>query len=149
MADRTYRYFKGTPLYAFGHGLSYTQFEYGRLETDSASLGDDESITVSFELANAGTMGGEEVVQLYARHLESSVPSPLHSLAAFKRVFLKQGERKTIELDLNAQALRHWDVEREAYVIESGKIEIQVGASSSDIRQTIAIEIKQTKGCTP
>jgi beta-glucosidase len=137
MENRTYRYFKGTPLYAFGHGLSYAQFEYGELK----ATGHGESFRVSFELTNAGPVDGAEVVQMYVRHLAPSVPQPIHSLAAFQRVELEAGARATIEMDVAVSALRYWDEEKQDYVVEPGQIELQLGASSVDIRQRMNIEI--------
>ncbi|WP_372846388.1 glycoside hydrolase family 3 C-terminal domain-containing protein [Pontiella sp.] len=141
MQNRTYRYFAGDVLYPFGHGLAYTPFEYGPL--DAASDPESGTFRISFRLKNAGEMDGVEVVQLYVRHLEASVPQPIRSLAAFRRVPLRAGECRTVELEFSAAALRHWDEDRQTYVIEPGGFELQAGASSRDIRQTI--QLKTTK----
>ncbi len=139
MENRTYRYFKGEPLYAFGHGLSYTQFEYGEAKADAATVSAADSVKVSFDLTNSGALDGDEVVQLYVRHLESSVPQPIHSLAAFQRVAVAGGATETVELEFAASALRHWDEAKKQYVVESGAFEVQIGSSSADIRQTLKL----------
>jgi beta-glucosidase len=141
MENRTYRYFLGTPLYAFGHGLSYTQFEYGGLEVDSTSVKADETVSISLDLCNSGSIDGDEVVQVYVKHLESSVPQPVHSLAAFQRVHLGKNRSKQVVLQFAASALRYWDELKRDYVVEPGAFEIQVGSSSADIRQTLQMTI--------
>ncbi|MGJ8640105.1 MAG: glycoside hydrolase family 3 C-terminal domain-containing protein [Opitutaceae bacterium] len=138
MENRTYRFFNGTPLYAFGHGLSYTQFEYGALKAETQ----DSSFSVQFELSNTGQTSGTEVVQLYVKHLDSALPQPIHSLAAFKRVALDSGQKQTVEIEFKAEALRHWNDEQKGYVIDSGNFEVQVGSSSSDIRQRLILKIE-------
>ena len=139
MENRTYRYFDGQVLYPFGHGLSYTQFRYGELKAAS----DGEAFKVSFALANIGASAGAEVVQLYVRHLESSQPMPRHSLAAFKRVRLAAGESSVVELEFTADALRFWDGGKQDYAVPSGAFEVQVGASSVDIRQATQLTVNE------
>lgn len=141
MENRTYRYFAGEPLYAFGHGLGYTRFEYGGLRTGAAAVTAEESVRVCFELSNTGAVDGDEVAQLYVRHLDSKVRQPLHSLAAFQRVSLPAGGCATVELEFPATALRHWDERAQAYVVEPGPFEVQVGSSSVDIRQTVTLQL--------
>src|SRR5262249_10924153 len=85
MKGRTYRYFEGDPLYAFGYGLSYTRFEYSDLKLDKASLGPRDPLEVSLAVKNAGSRPGAEVVQLYTRALASDVPMPIRSLRGFER----------------------------------------------------------------
>ncbi len=141
MENRTYRYFTGKPLYAFGYGLSYTQFAYGGLQTSAREMKNDGSIKVRIRIENSGSFDGEEVVQLYVRHLNSPVPQAQKSLAGFKRIFLKKGTSQIVELDLPASALRYWDADADRYVVPSGPFEIQVGASSDDIRTTARLRI--------
>jgi len=141
MANRTYRYYKGTPLYAFGHGLSYTQFKYGELSVSSATIKKDGNVTVRVRLENTGSCNGEEVAQLYVRHLSSPVPQPLRSLAGFKRVALDAGAFTWVEFNLPASALRYWDDDQGAYGVPSGEFEVQVGSSSADIRTAIRLRI--------
>ncbi|HWW75218.1 MAG TPA: glycoside hydrolase family 3 C-terminal domain-containing protein, partial [Pyrinomonadaceae bacterium] len=130
---RTYMYFKGGPLYPFGHGLSYTTFAYANLRAPE-SLPDGGSINVSVDVKNTGARAGEEVVQLYVRHVGSKVERPLRELKGFARVFLKPGEVKTVTLPLKAAALAYWDAARHRFVVERDRVELLVGSSSADIR---------------
>ncbi|MBP8606170.1 MAG: glycoside hydrolase family 3 C-terminal domain-containing protein [Phycisphaerae bacterium] len=98
MANRTYRYFNGKPLYAFGHGLSYTTFEYKNGKLASNVIPADGVATVSFTIENAGRLAGDDVVQIYYRHISSQVPQPKLALCGFARVHLKQGEQNLLPL---------------------------------------------------
>jgi len=138
---RTYLYFKGTPLYPFGFGLSYTRFRYSRLRTDTTVLPANGSIDVSLDLSNAGDRDGDEVVQLYVQLPESKVPRPERSLKAFQRVSLRAGENKTLHLRLTARDLAYWDVTAHRFGIEGGKVRLLVGASSSDIRLRKTVQV--------
>jgi beta-glucosidase len=129
---RTYMYFKGEPLYPFGHGLSYTTFEYSGLTTSLRSLPKDSSVTVSVAVKNTGRRMGEEVVQLYVKHLQSKVERPTKELRGFRRVALQPGETKTVELPLPAKSLAYWDTSQRAFVVEPDTVEISVGGSSAD-----------------
>ena len=142
MADRTYRFFEGKPLYAFGHGLSYTQFEYGAVTTESNKISKDGGAQLRFNLKNTGTIEGDEVVQFYVKHLASAEPQPTHSLAAFRRVRIAAGQEQTIEIEIPASALRYWKEEINDYVVDSGEFELQIGSSSDDIRQRVVFEIE-------
>ncbi len=104
MEGRTYRYFKDEPLYKFGYGLSYTTFEYSNLQVPS-EIKTAESILVSVDVQNTGDYDGDEVVQLYVKHLETNIPVPIHSLQGFKRFHLKKGEKKTIQFTLSSKQL--------------------------------------------
>ncbi len=139
---RTYMYFKGKPLYPFGYGLSYTTFAYSNLKTSAPILTKNGSITVSVDVTNTGKRAGDEVVQLYVKHLDSEVERPIQELRGFKRVSLQTGERKAVEIPLQAQSLAYWDTGRHVWALEPGCIEIRVGASSEDIclKQTIDVE---------
>ncbi|MFW2480163.1 MAG: fibronectin type III-like domain-contianing protein, partial [Lentimonas sp.] len=142
MVNRTYRFFNGTPLYPFGHGLSYTQFEYGTLSTDSTIVTKGANIQVQFELSNPGSTSGTEVVQLYVKHIDSAEPQPIHSLAAFQRIQLEPGKTKAVNIEFTADALRYWNEQEQAYVVDTGPFEVQIGSSSNDIRQTLILQIK-------
>jgi beta-glucosidase len=141
MAGRTYRFFDGVPLYPFGFGLSYTTFGYDELRTSSETLSADGSVTVSIEVTNTGARAGDEVVQLYVKHLGSAVPRPRMDLRGYERVSLKPGESRTVEFNLAAASLAYWNSETQGWVVENEPILLQVGASSADIRlqQTITI----------
>lgn len=142
MANRTYRFFEGQPLYAFGYGLSYTQFDYGKLQVSENRMPKTGSVHVTLPIKNSGPRAGDEVVQLYVKHLSSPVPQPKHSLAGFKRIPVEKGETKTVDFALPASALRYWNEEKNEYVIPSGAFEVQVGSSSDNIHATAKITIE-------
>lgn len=125
MEGRTYRYFKGEPLFGFGYGLSFTTFSYKNLVIPSAIDAGKET-RVSADITNTGKLDGEEVVQVYVSERGASVPVPILSLAGFKRIFLKAGETKTVEFTLTPQALSLIDKDY-SRVIEPGKFLISVG----------------------
>lgn len=135
MEGRTYRYFRGTPLYPFGHGLSYTRFDFGALRLDADTIGADGRLGVTVDVTNAGTRSGDEVVQLYVRREHAGSGDAVQELRGFQRVQLAPGERRTVTFTLQAaQALRHYDEARAAYAVQPGAYEVRVGASSADIR---------------
>jgi len=116
MANRTYRYFTGTPLYAFGYGLSYTTFAYTNFTATPAPGGAVIDTTVTIQ--NTGSRDGDEVVQIYATALDAPVPMPLRQLVGFQRVPIKAGETKTITIPVPVQRLRRWDPEKTRYVTD-------------------------------
>ncbi len=125
MAGRTYRYFSGEPLYPFGFGLSYTQFSYAQLSLpDTIGIGD--RISVSVEIANTGRLAGDEVVQLYVRAIEPTVPAPLWSLQGFKRIHLAPGQRQIVNFTVTAKQLVLINNEN-IPMVEPGRYEIAVG----------------------
>jgi beta-glucosidase len=125
MKGRTYKYFTGEPLFPFGFGLSYTSFKYGNLKIPS-TVRSGENAVVSVEVRNSGKKAGEEVVQLYIRDLKASAPVPIRSLVGFRRIFLKQGEKKTVTFTLEPRALSLIDGKFRR-VVEPGEFEITVG----------------------
>lgn len=124
-------------MYAFGHGLSYVEFEYGALTCKQKK----DKIQVCFDLKNLGDMEADEVAQLYVKRLDSKVERAEKELEAFERVALKAGETKNVTLEFPLSELAHWDNETNGWVLEPGKIEILVGSASNDIRQSIQTEI--------
>lgn len=124
-------------MYAFGHGLSYVEFEYGPLTCKQKK----DKIQVSFDLKNLGDMEADEVAQLYVKRLDSKIERAEKELEAFERVALKAGETKNVTLEFPLSELAHWDNETNGWVLEPGKIEILVGSASNDIRQSIQTEI--------
>jgi beta-glucosidase len=142
MRGRTYRYFAGEPLYAFGHGLSYTTFRYAGLRTSASTLRGGDTVTVSVDVTNTGARAGDEVVQLYVRWPGSAVERPVRELKGFARVPLAPGETRTVTLPLPADELRWWDPSRHGWALEPGRVEIEVGASSADIRLRRTIEVR-------
>jgi len=142
MANRTYRYFKGKPLWAFGHGLSYTKFDYKAAKVDKAEAAPADTVTVSVDVNNTGARDGDEVVQVYFRHVNSAVPQPREALCGFQRVTVPHGQSKTVEIKVPLKELRYWDTTKKDYVVEAGKYELLVGAASDDVRATIPLTVK-------
>jgi beta-glucosidase len=137
MNGRTYRYFAGTPLYPFGHGLSYTDFEYSGLKLDRTRAGADDELRVALKVKNTGQLGGDEVVQLYLRPTHPERPRALKELRGVARVTLQRGETTSVSFAIvPSRDLRHYDGERNAYATDPGTYEVQLGASSTDIRLT-------------
>jgi beta-glucosidase len=141
MADRTYRYFNDKPLYAFGHGLSYTKFDFASGNPGSEKIAASGTAKVTFTVKNSGNVDGDEVAQVYFRHVNSAVPQPRLALCGFTRVSLKQGESKQVTVEVPAERLRYWDTEKKQYVVEPGQYEFLVGAASDDIRVKLPMTI--------
>jgi beta-glucosidase len=141
-SDRTYLYYRGTPLYPFGHGLSYTTFAYSGLRPSARSVGGNGAVSVSVDVTNTGTVAGDEVVQLYTHQQASRVKQPLKQLRAFQRVHLEPGQTKTVRLSLRAADLAHWDVTRNRWVVESSAHDLLVGSSSADIRRRATLDVR-------
>jgi beta-glucosidase len=135
MQGRTYRYFRGQPLYPFGHGLSYTRFAYSGLRLSRTRVGVSDGVDVSLDVRNAGSRDGDEVVQLYARGVEAKTPAPIRSLRGFERVWLKAGESRRVRFRLVPQRdLARYDEVLKAFAVEPGQFEVELGASSADLR---------------
>jgi beta-glucosidase len=130
---RTYMYFRGEPLYPFGFGLSYTTFVYSNLRAP-VIIPAEGSAAVSVDVKNTGERAGEEVVQLYVKHLDSKVARPQKELKGFSRVALRPGESKTVRLTLKGEQLAYWDKSQHRFVAEGGTVQVMVGGSSADIR---------------
>lgn len=141
MENRTYKYFKGKPLYAFGHGLSYTEFKYLNGRLASKSIPADGTVNVSFTVRNAGKREGDDVVQVYFRHVNPTVPQPTLALCGFARVNVEQGKSESIVIDIPAERFRYWDTTTKQYIVEPGKYEILIGAASDDIRLTLPFTV--------
>jgi beta-glucosidase len=141
MANRTYRYFTGKPLFAFGHGLSYTQFKYGPAQLDRTQAGTNDTIHVKLNVTNTGVRDGDEVVQVYFRHVKSAVPQPLEALCGFQRVPVPHQQSAHVDIQVPVKGLRYWDTTRKQYVVEQGDYEILVGAASDDIRAKLPLRI--------
>lgn len=137
MEGRTYRYFKGEPLYPFGYGLSYTQFTYSDIQLDHSKLSANDPMKVTVKVKNVGRRAGDEVVQLYLRPLHAAHARVNKDLRGFQRVNLQPGEARDITFDVTpAVDLKYYDVEHHAYAVDPGTYQVQIGASSSDIRLT-------------
>jgi beta-glucosidase len=140
---RTYLYFTGKPLFPFGFGLSYTTFAYSALATDGDALRAGGTTTVRVTVKNTGSRAGDEVVQLYVKHLGSHVARPIEELKGFARVGLAPAESKIVSLPLAATDLAYWDASRQAFVVEPEAVELRVGASSSDIKLTKTLHVSE------
>lgn len=123
------------PLYPFGFGLSYTEFNYSNLQISSNSLKGDQSLKISIEISNDGKYDGAEVVQLYIRDLVASITRPVKELKAFEKLFLKSGEKKKVEFELKQKDLMFYDQDAK-FVWEPGEFEIMVGGNSRDLIKT-------------
>jgi beta-glucosidase len=141
-SNRTYQYFDGSPLYPFGHGLSYTTFRYSDIETSASSISPEGSVDVSVRVTNTGTRAGAEVVQLYTHQRTSRNKQPIAQLRAFRRVHLAPGESRTVRLTVRATDLAHWDVTRSREVVERAVHDLLVGSSLTDIRQRASVFVR-------
>lgn len=133
-----YRYYdkKGVaPLFPFGHGLSYTRFQYRNLRLSARSILPDDTLKIRVDITNTGQMTGKEVVQLYVRDVRATFARPEKELKAFTKVELEPEQSKTVTFTLNREAFWHFDAARNAWRIEPGEFEILVGSSSRDIRE--------------
>ncbi|MBN1300530.1 MAG: glycoside hydrolase family 3 C-terminal domain-containing protein [Melioribacteraceae bacterium] len=139
---RTYMYFEQPVLYPFGHGLSYTRFEYSNLKLNTDRIKADGEIEIQFEIKNTGNLKGDEVAQIYAHAFDASVKVPVNQLKRFKRITLLPGEEKNLTFKIPASELSFYDIQTNDFKTEFGKWEIQIGSSSKDIRlqKTILIE---------
>jgi beta-glucosidase len=142
MHNRTYRYFSGEALYPFGYGLSYTRFSYSNLNVNQKTFAADESIKVRMQLKNTGKYAGDEVVQVYIKPINPQRARALKELRAVERVHLQKGEQQELSFTLLPNKdLLIYDEQKKAYAVDAGRYEIQVGASSSDIRLRQEIDI--------
>jgi beta-glucosidase len=130
------------PLFPFGHGHSYTQFEYSGLKLSSRKMQKDGKSEVSFQLKNVGKVGGAEVAQLYIADVKSSVDRPLKELKRFAKVYLKPGEDKTVKFEIDNSALSFFDVKSNDWIAEPGDFQIFIGGSSEDIRLTTPFSLE-------
>ncbi len=129
---------RGGPLWAFGHGLSYTTFRYGELEI-SGRIARDEVSTVRVSVENTGSRAGDEVVQLYIRQDLTSLTRPERELKGFHRIFLEPGEKKIVAFELGFEQVKFW--KDDGWVTEPGSIRLMIGSSASDIRLNGTVEI--------
>lgn len=134
-------------LYPFGHGLSYTNFEYSNLEIKPQIVNSLEPVEISFKIKNVGKLSGEEVVQLYIHDEIASLERPVKELKGFKKVYLNPGEEKTVKFILYPEQLAFYD-EFMRFVVERGIFEVMIGSSSEDIKLKGNFQVKETKVIT-
>ena len=138
---RWYEMKKIEPLYPFGYGLSYTSFEYSNLTASKEQFSENDTITISFSLKNAGQTKGAEIAQLYVEDVQSSVPRPIKELKEFKKVEIEPGESVTVVLRLTKQDFSFWNPQTKGWYAEKGAFIIHIGSSSKDIRLKKEIEL--------
>jgi beta-glucosidase len=130
------------PLYPFGYGLSYTNFEYFSIYTNKKSYNSGETITVTVNVKNTGKYAGKETIQLYVAKPDSKVVRPEKELKAFKKVWMDKEQIGTVNITIPVTELAYYDVDKMKWVVESGEYKILAGASSKDIRRTVTINVK-------
>ena len=130
------------PLFPFGHGLSYTDFTYGKAECSKASVKAGASVKVSVDVTNSGDVAGKEVVQLYLADEESSLERPVKELKGFRKVYLEPGQTKTVTFEITPEDLKYFDDVKHEWVLETGRFTAYVGSSSRDIRTEVTFEVK-------
>jgi beta-glucosidase len=143
----TYMYFDGAVDWAFGHGLSYTTFEYSNLRITGAIP--DGPLSVTAAIRNTGTRAGDEVVQLYVRDVDASVKRPRKQLMAFERISLRPGEMRNVSFTVSPERLAFWDEKRKLWILEPGAFEIMVGGSSAEVRLKGEIKASSPGQWTP
>ncbi|MDM8258333.1 glycoside hydrolase family 3 C-terminal domain-containing protein [Phocaeicola barnesiae] len=133
---------KVKPLFAFGHGLSYTTFEYGKPVADAETMSVDGELTVKVTVKNTGNREGQEVVQLYIADKKSSLPRPLKELKGFKKIKLAPGETQEVSFVIDKESLSFFDDVKHSWIAEPGKFEAIIAASAVDVKGTVAFELK-------
>jgi beta-glucosidase len=141
MTNRTYRFFSGTPMFAFGHGLSYTRFEYQNAKLNTTNVKAGETLRVTVEVKNNGGRDGEEVVQAYFRALKPGLFRGKQALCGFARVPVAKGATAAATLEIPAERLRCWSTAAKRYVVEPGDYEMLLGAASDDVRSRVAFKV--------
>jgi beta-glucosidase len=139
---RTYMYRKNVPLFPFGYGLTYTNFNYSGLKVSKNTLQSAEVVNLDFNLKNTGNFDSDEVTQLYVSFPDSKVERPVIALKGFKRVFVPRGETVQVSIPLKASDLTYWDIEKQTFVLEKGKVKFFIGSHSEDSRLSGEILIK-------
>jgi beta-glucosidase len=139
---RTYMYKKIAPLFPFGYGLTYTTFRYSDLKAEKKSLSDNEVVNLNFNLQNTGNFDSDEVTQLYVSFPGSKVERPVIALKGFKRIFVGKGETLKVSIPLRASDLTYWDISKQAFVLEKGKVKFYIGSSSQDLKLQGEIQVE-------
>jgi len=144
MDTRTYRYFKGSPLFAFGHGLSYTRFEYGNAALDRTKAAAADTVKISLQLKNLGARVGDEVPQIYFRRIKPASDATL-TLCGFTRITIPPVTGVNLSFEIPMSRLRQWDPRSKEYFVVPGDYEFLVGAASDDIRARLPLQVVASK----
>jgi beta-glucosidase len=145
MANRTYRYFKGKPEFAFGHGLSYTTFDYLKPKLESSKVAANGILKLSFAVQNTGAVDGDEVAQVYWRRKNADIGDAKEALCAFTRVHIAKKAIEKVSLEIPVERFRVWDVGQKRYVVPPGGYELLVGGASDDVRARLALTVTVQK----
>jgi len=143
-----YRYYDKKqidPLFPFGYGLSYTNFEYTDLTIDKKEINDNQTLNVKVNVKNTGNMRGKEIIQLYVKDIESKVNRPEKELKGFEKIQLEPGEEKTVIFTLDKRAFAYYNTDLKDWYVESGEFEILIGKSSKDIILKETVKVNSTK----
>jgi beta-glucosidase len=141
MKNRTYKYFGGKPLWAFGHGLSYTKFEYSDAKLANGTVGTSDTVHLTFTVKNTGGRDGDEVSQVYFRESNGGADRPKLALCGFARTSIVKGELKQVTIEIPTKRFRHWDPAQKDYVVELGKYELMIGSASDDVRLKASVSV--------
>ncbi|CEI68241.1 Beta-glucosidase B [Fusarium venenatum] len=139
-----YDHAKIEPLFPFGHGLSYTTFEYGRPEISTKTLTPNGEIKITLAISNTGSRAGSEIVQVYVHDEKSRLPRPEKELVAFEKVYLEADETRHISIKLDKYAVGYYDETVPGWIAEEGVFEVLIGASSTDIRRSTRFNVKES-----
>jgi len=138
----TYQYFKGQPLYPFGHGLSYSTFEYANLRLSAPTVAKSGAVTISVTIKNTSKVAGDEVAQLYVERNGPAGTQPARALKGFQRVRLKPGESRTIRIPLKADALASWDAGAHTWKLAPETVRLSIGSSSTLMRSRSTLTVQ-------
>ena len=141
MNNRTYRYFNGKPLFAFGYGLSYTNFEYVQMAANTTEFGADDTIHLTLTIKNTGEREGDEVEQIYVHQRPNTSAGSKLSLCAFARIHVLAGQRETTTLQIPVRRFRRWDEIQQRYVVDPGQYEITAGRASDDLSAQASLKV--------
>ena len=136
---------KNKPLFAFGHGLSYTTFQLGKISSDRQTMKADDEITFTVSVTNTGSKAGSEVVQLYISDIKSSLPRPVKELKGFSKVYLEAGETRDVSITIGRDALSYYDDSVQDWVAEPGAFEALIGTASDKIISKIRFSLNGTE----
>jgi beta-glucosidase len=142
MQERTYRYFTGRSLYAFGYGLSYTKFSYSGAKLDRIKVSRADSMMLRVNVKNIGQRDGEEVVQVYFRHVKPSKPQAHLALCGFTRVKVPLGKTIPVSIEIPIERLRYWDPSTKSYTVEPGAYELLIGGASDKLPERLSVSVR-------